>query len=240
MEANHFLLPNGKVVYCDRPDKAHAEAAIQDFYQLFYPIIGGKSMWAMDIGTSCGDSTVVMANCLNKGSKIIAFEPSREILPLLKRNLSHNLNCEYDLFNVAASDKDESMDFVYGVDNGGLLPPEPIALRGPCIPSYKVQCVNTYDTLTTIYSQFDLAKIQFIKIDTEGYDYVVLKSLAPLILKNKMPIILEWWNDEDNSNRMFREINSLQYQAVNTFGERVTEADFYTPKRTQDIIIKPI
>lgn len=235
-----FQLKNGRSIYCNRPDKLHAEEAIHGFYDTFSPFIDGKTMWAIDIGTSCGDSTVVMAGCLSPESRVLAFEPSREIWPLLLENTSKNPWVQYDLHNVAAGASFEMIDFIYGIDNGGLLIPSLIPERGPCKPSYQVQCVNTYGYLRTNYSLSDLDKIQFIKIDTEGYDCVVLEGLSPLIYRNRMPIMVEWWNDPVNSNRMFRVIDALYYQAFNTKGELVNRLDFNTPKRTQDLILKPL
>lgn len=239
-----FSLPNGRQVFCNRPDKVHVKRAIQEFYELFWPLLRGQSMWVIDIGTSCGDSTVVMAACLalSTDSRVIAFEPSREIYPLLLENTSHNPCATYDIHNVAAGNANAMIDFVYGIDNGGLVIPEliPERERGPAIPTYKVPVVHTYQYLRTFYSINELDKIRFIKIDTEGYDFVVLNGLAPLIYRNRMPIIIEWWNDPNNSNLMFDEIEKLYYQAHNTRGELVNRFDFNTPKRTQDLILTPI
>jgi FkbM family methyltransferase len=242
MSIPFFKLSNGRTIYCDRPDKVHAEQAIADFDNMFFPFLNGKSMWAIDIGTSCGDSTVVMAGQLLEGSKIIAFEPSREIYPLLIENTSKNPYVTYDVHTVAAGNSFYMENFVYGIDNGGLVIPDLISERerGNAPPSYKVEVVQSYTYLRSMYSVEELDKIQFIKIDTEGYDYVVLKGLAPLIYRNRMPIIVEWWNNPSNNNRLFNVIDSLYYEAFNTLGEKVTRFDFPSPKRTQDLILRPI
>ena len=237
---NIYKLKNGKEIYCDRPDKLHAQQALDDFTDAFHPFLNGKSMWTMDIGTSCGDSTVIMASLLSPDSRILAFEPSREIYPLLVQNLAQNTGVRYDIHTVAAGNSFEMIDFVYGSDNGGLLIPSLIPERGPCKVSYQVQVVQTYTYLRTNYTMSELDNIQFIKIDTEGYDYVVLEGLAPLIFRNLIPIMVEWWNDPSNNNRLFNVIEKLFYKAYNSKGELVTRYDFCTDKRTQDLILRPV
>ncbi len=238
---NIYVMPDGVKIYCDRPDRQHAHNAITDFYLEFSKYLD-REMWAMDIGTSCGDSTVVMATCLGKfpNSRILAFEPSKQIYERLLHNLSQNNQVTYDLHTVAAGDENGLVDFVYGTDNGGILNPDILPERGNCPNPYKVQVVHTYEYLRANYSIDQLDKIGFIKIDTEGFDYIVLRGLAPLLYRNRIPVMVEWWNDPNNSNLMFDQIAKLYYQPYNSRGEMVNRFDFNTPKRTQDLILKPL
>lgn len=236
-----YTLTNGYTVYCRRPDMVHFQEALGGFDKDFSGFID-REMWAVDIGTSCGDSSVVMAGLLApfNNTRLLVFEPSREIYPELMYNLSRNPMTTYDIHTVAAGDSKEMIDFVYGRDNGGLIIPSLIPERGPFVASYKVQVVHTYEYLRVNYPIEQLDKIGFIKIDTEGYDYIVLRGLAPLIYRNRMPIMVEWWNDPNNSNLLFDEIDKLYYAAFNSNGEKVNRFDFHTSKRTQDLFLKPI
>ena len=241
---NFFVLKNEKLVYCDRPDKIHAKKAIDDFFDAFFPFLRNEIGWAIDIGASCGDSTVVMMACLapHKDSRVLVFEPSHEIKPLLINNIRRNatLKVDVNLHPVAAGNVFEKIDFVYGIDNGGLMLPEFLAGRGTSHVSYQVQVVHTYAYLRSIYKREELDKIKFIKIDTEGYDYQVLKGLAPLIYKNQIPIICEWWNNKDISRLLFEVIGGLYYQAFNSNGIPVSHEDFDGPKKTGDLLLKPL
>lgn len=236
---NYFTLRNGKQVYCDKPTKVNAKGVMDSFDEPYSRLIGGKSMWAIDIGTSCGDSTIVMAANLSPGSTIICFEPSLEIYPLLKDNLGQNnhLGVHFDIHQVAAGDMFGVMDFDYVLDNGGLALPGIVHPR--IKPPYKVRVVQTYDYLLTHYSAEQLSQVKFLKIDTEGYDYAVLRGVSPLILQNKMPIICEWWNDPFNSIELFNSIEYIGYIPYNTKGERVSPSDFSTDKRTNDLCLMP-
>lgn len=234
-----FTLKNGKMVFCDKPTKIGQNEVIATFDAAYSRFIGGKTMWAIDVGTSCGDSTVVMAANLGPGSRIICFEPSREIFPLLKENLSKNpsLDCDFDLHNLAAGDSFSAMEFDYVVDNGGLVLPGILHPRTQ--PPYVVQVVHTTDYLSQKYSVEELSKIGFIKIDTEGYDYAVLRGLAPLICQNKPTIICEWWNDPFNSIELFSAIELIGYNPYNSRNELVKSQDFASDKRTQDLYLLP-
>ena len=54
----------------------------------------------------------------------------------------------------------------------------------------EVSGVNVYDFILDNYKD-ELDKIKFIKTDTEGYDKEVLKTLAPLIKRNKPILMVE-------------------------------------------------
>ena len=238
---NLFTLKNGKTVYCDKPTKEGAEAVMALFDETYSRFCNGQKMWAMDIGTSCGDSTIVMAANLAKGSRIVCFEPSREIYPLLRSNLERNPEitsaCDIDIHTVAAGASYVMMDFDYHIDNGGLAIPGIVHPRTQ--PPYQVQVVNTYQYLMANYSIPELQQIKFIKIDTEGYDFAVIRGLLPLIKNNQPHIVCEWWNDPVNSLELFQSIDMTGYRAFNSRNEPVTANDFSTGKRTQDLFLLP-
>src|SRR6202162_238459 len=167
-----FELKNGTTLFCDRPDKLHFREAMAGFEKVFSPYLN-RSMWAIDIGAACGDSTISMAGQLAEfpDCRVIAFGPSKEIYQTLVNNMGQNPICRYDIHTVAAGEENSFTDFIYSTDNGGLVLPDLIPERGPCEPTYKVHVVNTYQYLRSNYSIEELDKIGFIKIDAEGYDY---------------------------------------------------------------------
>lgn len=238
MKNHTYQLKNGRSIYCEKPTLVGAEEVIANFDEQFRRFIGGKPMWAIDVGTSCGDSSIVMAANMAPESRVICFEPSRMIRPLLMANLSRNtdLKVEFDVFPVAAGDSYSFSGFFYHVDNGGL---EQSEVQMPRNNFSIVPVVNTFEYLKFHYVPDELFKVGFIKIDTEGYDYVVLHGLAPLIMKCRMPIVCEWWNSKTISDKLFNNIECLGYTPFNSRDEAVTAEDFYSNKRTQDLFLLP-
>ena len=238
----NYKLPNNREIFCYRPDELHAQMAIDGFYELFWPILQGQTMVAIDVGTSCGDSTIVMAGCLSTKSLVLGIEPSKQILPLLLNNLSKNPWGNFHVHNIAASDTNGTIEFIYGSDNGGVIDEENVATRQRTSPPYMVNMVNLYPYLQATYkdSPHVLNNVGFIKIDTEGYDFKVLRSLSPLLIAKPIPTILEWWPEIANSEKLFSVINALPYRAFNVRGEPISHSDFGTTRYTLDIILKPV
>lgn len=229
----------GKRIFCDRPDKQWAHKAFDDFYALYNPLLGGKTMWALDIGAACGDSTITMAACLSPESHVIAFEPGRESNPLLRSNMSQNHLYSYEIHDVAASNAEGNIGFISSSDNGGVMQDEFLVLRGKTEPEYFVRTVDTLKYLENVHSAAELALIKFVKIDCEGYDYVILDNLSPLIFANQATVIVEWWPDESITRKLFFAIRKMGYTAYNTQHEIVEAHCYGTSRQTADLILRP-
>lgn len=237
-----YTLPNGKQIFCDRPDVLHEKQAIDGFYNLFWPILQGRKMVALDVGTSCGDSTAVIAGCLGDESLVIGFEANQLVFPVLQNNISQNSRrVLIDVHAVVAGDVDGMVEFVGGLDNGGVLDDATSRLTEKHDGvKFSMPSVNVYSYLCKMYPQEVLDSVGFVKIDTEGYDFKVLRGLRPLIIRNKMPIVVEWWPESPNSQQLFSTIDLLGYRAFSTNGESVSHNDLNTPRYSQDLILKPV
>ena len=143
----------------------------------------------IDIGAHTGDTSVAYARALGRGSTVLAFEASKLIYEVLKKNAELTKNIIPH--NLAITMEDGNYEFLYtdeGCCNGGMagvlendggyfLKKIPIKVRG----------VNLVGFLDSYYPSLK-DKVSFIKIDTEGYDRFILSSLKEY-LKIQKPIV---------------------------------------------------
>lgn len=148
---------------------------------------------AIDIGANIGDTTVPMALCTGKSGLTIGFDPNPYVFSILKENVALNK----DKYTIAAeqcaiSTTPEEFFFVSSeasYANGGISPTAN-SKHGKFVHKEKVKGVNLKAFLESKYPDW-LKKLVFIKIDTEGYDKEIIKSITDLIQECKPVIVAE-------------------------------------------------
>ncbi|MEQ1799041.1 MAG: FkbM family methyltransferase [Lacibacter sp.] len=170
---------------------------------------------AIDIGANIGDTTVPMALCAGKNGLILGFDPNPYVFKILEVNAGLNK----DKTNIhplpfAISVTDETFYFISSeasFGNGGISTKKDIK-HGKFIYPDKVQGLNLKKFLKEKYEQW-LTKLSFIKIDTEGYDKEIIKSIADLISEYKPVIIAESFGKLTNGEKieLYQIIENLDY-----------------------------
>jgi len=190
---------------------------------------------AIDIGAHTGDSTVPIALAVGKTGCVFALEPNRYVFPVLKKNAELNAATTNIIpLMFAATPEDAEMEFQYsdsGYCNGGRFEGMSKWLHGHAF-KLAVQGKNLQSFLKGMYPQL-VPKIRYIKIDTEGYESVVLQSLAGLILECKPFMKVEVYRKLDDPQRraLYRSIAGYGYaihkiaEDGGYFGEILAEQD---------------
>jgi FkbM family methyltransferase len=139
--------------------------------------------FCIDIGAHSGDTTVPMALVVGKDGCVLALEPNKYVYATLEKNASLNKEKTNIIpLLAAATETNGTFYFQYsdpGFCNGGLH--KGISLRKHR-HHFKLQVngIKLEEALRKDYSQW-LPKIRYIKMDTEGYDLFVLKSIVGVI-----------------------------------------------------------
>ena len=190
---------------------------------------------AIDIGAHTGDSTVPIALAVGKSGCVFALEPNRYVFPVLKKNAELNTTKTNIIpLMFAATPEDAEMEFQYsdsGYCNGGRFEGMSKWLHGHAF-KLGVQGKNLQSFLKGMYPQL-VPKIRYIKIDTEGYEPVVLQSLAGLISECKPFMKVEVYRKLDDPQRraLYRSIAGYGYaihkiaEDGGYFGEILAEQD---------------
>jgi len=158
----------------------------------------------IDIGANIGDTTVPMALCAGATGLTLGFDPNPYVFKILQANASLNK----DKTNIvpvpcAISEREEEFYFISSeasFGNGGISSAKE-SHHGKFIYPQKIKGVNLKTFLEANYGN-RISKFTFIKIDTEGYDKEILKSIKDLILAHKPIIVAESFGKSSDDDKM--------------------------------------
>ena len=182
-----------------------------DFYKQFIK----KGDMVIDIGANTGDTTVPMALAAGANGITLGFDPNPYVFKLLEKNAALNPNKQNIVtLPYAITVKEEEYFYISSeasFSNGGISPTSDSA-HGKFIYPEKIKGVNLLDFLQINYPG-NLEKLSFIKIDTEGYDKEIIKSITDLILKYKPTLIAESFAHSNPAERieLFDLVKGLGY-----------------------------
>jgi len=198
---------------------------IWEFNQLkkFYEVVDDrdpeKHINIIDIGAQTGLYTLFSKYVNN--STFYSFEPFRECYNQLCENIILNHITNVKLFNIALSDKKEEKLLKINLQYLGLntLADNPVRFDPTQILAGNVEC----DTLDNLFYNKDIP-VDFIKCDTQGWEYYILMGGINTIKKYKPTIQIEY--NEDNMRecgvtpQMIEDlISSLGYVNISKIGE---------------------
>jgi FkbM family methyltransferase len=159
----------------------------------FYRALVKPGDFIIDIGAHLGDTTVPMALAAGKQGCVLALEPNRYVFKILEKNASLNAGLTNIIpLNIAATADDGQFSFNYSdasFCNGGFL-----SQREKLDQHHKyalqVEGRNLEKILEKEYAAF-LPKLSLIKIDAEGYDKEIIKTLSHTISTYRPKLLSE-------------------------------------------------
>jgi FkbM family methyltransferase len=162
--------------------------------RLYNKILNGKkNLVVFDIGANIGAHTLPLAKIvLPGGGEVHAFEPTVWAFEKLEKNLSLNPDLSSGVFiqqAILLSSSDSSV-------------PKEIYSSWPLMVTSSLHSVHCGDlkntegtkamTLNNYVAQSQLKRVDFIKLDVDGYESDVLNGSWEVIDKFKPTILLEW------------------------------------------------
>lgn len=146
--------------------------------------------FCIDIGAHCGDSTVPIAIAAGISGLVLALEPNPYVFHVLQKNSRANSKiANIEPILAAAISKEGFLKFEYsdsGFCNGGRHEDMSVFQHGHPF-TLEVFGVELEKELLDDYRSF-LPRLKFIKVDAEGYDLYVLKSIERIISQYR-PVI---------------------------------------------------
>ena len=141
----------------------------------------------IDIGGFSGDTPILYANAVGTSGKVIAFEPNPHSFDILKVNSEINTHLNIHPVNKAITEVEGTYTFHYSdleYCNGGFASEIDfgVGATGHVVP-LDVSGVNLSNWIDDNLTADEINRISFIKIDTEGYDYKILRSNKSLFTK---------------------------------------------------------
>ncbi len=225
---------NNKQISFKHPIHFDCNELLNGFYKLYDGLIE-EGDFGIDVGSAAGCSSLIMGLLAGIKGKIIIFEPSKAFTQLTS-NLQSNTNISnFDCYNIGVLDEDKECDLISSpsYDNSGIIDREEFSIEER--PSsggdiYKTSFVNLNDFLAQKYSEDDIKKIKFIKIDAEGVDYKILRSIKPLL--EKVQGLL------NSPDKLFDAIEYVNYVPCRPDNFKIATRDQFNNK-TEDLILLP-
>lgn len=143
----------------------------------------------LDIGANIGNSSLFFAS-QNTSSKILSFEPHPGTYQRALENFRLNSFSNITLYNIGLGEE-KAMLKLYEVNdnNPGMNRIVNKELEMP----YKTVKVEKLDDFLSVNK---VHKVDFIKIDVEGYEYSVLKG-GEILIKNNHPLLFIELDDDN-------------------------------------------
>lgn len=206
---------DGIVHYAQWQHKGESKKNITSDIVDAYREILNEGDFCIDIGAHSGDSTLPMALAVGKKGCVLALEPNPFVYHVLEKNARANSNIvNIKTMMAAAATNEGFLEFEYsdsGFCNGGRHEGISVLKHGHMFKQ-NVYCVNIEKELREDFSDV-LPHLKFLKVDTEGYDLYVLRSIINIIEAYRPIIKTEVYKKTDKKYRreLFSLLQNLNY-----------------------------
>jgi FkbM family methyltransferase len=191
-EISEFAIENiGKVEFAQWLHPFEKPKELNYDHVLFYKKLCKQGDLIVDIGAHSGDTTVPMALAVGKEGLVLGIEPNKYVYKILEKNASLNKEKTNIIpLCFAATAEDGNFSFNYSdasFCNGGFLSQIENSAHKH---NYELEVVgkNLQNYLLENHTDF-LPKCSLVKIDAEGYDKEILKTI-PKILNDYKPALM--------------------------------------------------
>ena len=176
-------------IWVNLSDLAVSGAIIRDRFELdetaFVHTHVKPGMTALDIGANLGFYSLLMAQCVGPNGRVIGFEPLPFLHEMAMKSVSENGFDQCIIHNVALGTEVGEAQLVYAPNStnwGGAY----LCFDGSVPADHTAVSVPVRPLSTHVSAD---RPIDFIKIDVEGAEPMVLEAAADLLRKNR-PVIL--------------------------------------------------
>jgi len=161
-----YNFKNSRIYYSNPPEFLHTlkEIFVHEIYKAFYP----TGSYIIDCGANIGLSTIYFKEQCSD-AEIIAFEPDTKNFELLSKNIASLNLTNITIRKEAVWIDDTEIDFS---DEGTM---------GSKIELNSVKKTNPVKAIKLKNLLFK--KVNFLKLDIEGAEYLVIKDIAPELQK---------------------------------------------------------
>jgi FkbM family methyltransferase len=140
----------------------------------------------LDVGANAGLFTIMAAKLVGPTGHVYAFEPGLRELELLRRNLAINNIKNVTIVQCAVSNECGKAEFAISKDG---------AMNSLAQTDHHLQKIDTWQTVEVItldkfMEQCDIGQVNFIKIDVEGAEKLVLDGASNFLKSKNFPPIL--------------------------------------------------
>lgn len=169
---------------------------------LFNVFEKNKNLVIFDIGANVGEYSEIL-HYQFPNSKIFSFEPNPKTYPVLLNNLKNLRGVIPYNFGFSATDKNATL-YTYK-DN--VVSGHSSLLKEVFLDLYKTNSIVDFSvnlrSIDSFCEEIEIRKINFLKIDTEGFEFEILNGAKRMINSSSIPMIQFEFNEMNIVNRLF-------------------------------------
>lgn len=148
-----------------------------------------KGMTCLDIGGNIGYYVFLERQLVGDTGKIITIEPSLRNFNYLKKNIHLQKFTNILTYNFACSDKDGKVNLLTREKSNGCK----VIPDGTIIPNSSLGTTTEVNArkLDNLINELKLNRIDFVRMDVEGYELYIIKGMIELLKKYRPTIHIE-------------------------------------------------
>lgn len=178
-----------------------------------------------DVGANIGEWSNYIYK-IKPDCNIYSFEPSKKTFEILQSNIDNERN---KIYNIGLGDKNETITFYNYVNDSTL---SSISKRDE--GEFNTELAD-FETLDNFCEKNSIDEISFLKIDTEGNEFSVLKGSEELISKGKIKYIqFEYGGTYIDANILLKDIfdffKNKPYKIYKIMQKDIKEIKEYDPE----------
>ncbi|MFN2438136.1 MAG: FkbM family methyltransferase [Chitinophagaceae bacterium] len=210
------LAEDGKIDFANWDNPLNTPIVIDQDMVSFFKRFIKKGDLVIDIGANIGDTTVPMALAAGKAGISLCFDPNPYVFKILEINASLNKQKQNIVpLPYAITVKGEEFYYVSSeasFANGGIATTKD-SRHGKFYYPEKIKGINLKAFLEEKYAD-KMTNLSFIKIDTEGYDKEIIKSISDLLAIYKPVIVAESFGKSTDEEKieLYDVIQRLGYE----------------------------
>ncbi|MDB5223966.1 MAG: FkbM family methyltransferase [Chitinophagaceae bacterium] len=210
------LKDEGKIDFANWDNPLYTPIVISQKMVDFFKQFIKKGDLVIDIGANIGDTTVPMALAAGPAGIALGFDPNPYVYKILEINATLNKEKQTIVpLPYAITVKEEEFYYVSSeasFSNGGIATTKD-SRHGNFYHHEKIKGINLKAFLEENYSD-KISGLSFIKIDTEGYDKEIIKSISDLLATYKPTIVAESFGKSTNDEKLelYDVIEKLGYE----------------------------
>lgn len=139
----------------------------------------------VDVGANIGEWTLQMADAVGPGGRVIAIEPIPHLAEALQKSTWANNLRQVSIAAVALSESEGQGEFSVERANTG----------GSRLGRYCAEACDTItvrvETLDGLIARSKIGRVDFIKVDVEGFELEVLRGARATLARHRPPMYLE-------------------------------------------------
>jgi len=166
-----------------------------------------KGDYCFDLGSHVGFFTMLFAKLVGEEGRVFSFEPIKEGYSFQEKSVRKNRYSNVRVFNFALGDKAEDKK-AYVFSDSGMAHFDPTILGLEEDHESDVFMIKTLDGIPEVE---ELKKLDFMKIDIEGFEHKALKGGINIVKKHKPEMLIEI-HDQKNYKGVYKLLEELGYK----------------------------